>query len=104
MTEKILMVADGIIVLINEGNTFSKKNISFAIAEFGVELITDGGVIPLPGDVLEHLSLAENTLIHVYEVSPFSLVGEYCGHISLDRDELLKAKGGWEYSLARAAN
>lgn len=99
MTEKILMVADGIIVLVSEEADLGRKDIRFKIADYGVELITDGGVIPLPGDVLDHLSKAEDTLIHVYKGSPYNLIGQYCGHLRIDRDELLKAKGGWEYSL-----
>lgn len=101
--EKILMVADGIIVLVNDTDEWKDirglKNVSFTIEDFGVVLKTSGGEpeIPLPGIVLDHLVNADDTKIHIYGVEPYSLLGNYLGALPVDRDELLKAKGGWEY-------
>jgi hypothetical protein len=102
-TERILMVADGIIVMVsNAGDGLkikSSKDVSFSIEEFGVVLKNSGEAtdIPLPGVVLDHLVNADDTKIHFYTVDPFSLLGHYIGALSVDRDELVKAKGGCEH-------
>lgn len=97
---KILLVSDGIIVIMVAGQDvleLQEENVSIAIADYGAELQVRNTTIRLPASVLEHLEQAEGTNIYFYESDPYELVAEYKGNVALDRDEVLKVKGAWEY-------
>ncbi|HEY6874224.1 MAG TPA: hypothetical protein VI298_15980 [Geobacteraceae bacterium] len=97
---KILLVSDGIIVLTAvsiEVSGLKEENVGIAVTEYGAKLQIDGNAICLPVSVLDHLEQAEATNIHFYESDPYALVASYKGNVTLDRDEVLKVKGAWEY-------
>ena len=100
MIDKILFVSDGIIAIIGSGKlpAGSLESVIFSLEEYGVELRVSDVLIPLPIEALEHLEQAEGTLVHFYDSDPYSLVANYNGCIEINRDEILKLKGAWEYS------
>jgi len=101
--EKILFVSDGIIAVMENGDELpedSRDDVAIAVTEFGAELCIAGMKLYLPVTVLEHLEQADGTNIYFYESDAYSLVAPYRGSIVLNRDEILKVKGAWEYSQA----
>lgn len=102
MIEKILFVSDGIIaVMANcDGLPDSQDDVALAVTEFGAELRIAGMVLCLPVTVIEHLEQADGTSVYFYESDTYSLVALYRGSIVLNRDEILKVKGAWEYTQA----
>lgn len=100
MIEKMLFVSDGIIAIMGSGKlpVVSLDSVIFSFAEYGVELRVSDVRIPLPVEALEHLEQAEGTMVHFYQSDPYSLVADYNGCIEINRDEILKLKGAWEYS------
>ena len=105
MIEKILFVSDGIIAVTAEGFHVPEKvddDIYIKVRDFGAEIIISGVILQFPVTVLEHLEKAVGTNVYFYESTSYALVAAYLGNIVLDRDELLKVKGAWEYSQAPA--
>lgn len=103
MIEKILFVSDGIIAVMANGDELqedSRNDVALAVTEFGAELRIAGMMLCMPVTVLEHLEKAEGTNVFFYESDTYSLVAPYRGSIVLNRDEILKVKGAWEYSQA----
>lgn len=103
MIEKILFVSDGIIAITAEGFHVPKDvgaDIYIRVRDFGAEISISGVKLQFPVTVLEHLETAGGTNVYFYESTPYALVAVYLGNIVLDRDELLKVKGAWEYSHA----
>ncbi|MBT0663139.1 hypothetical protein KI809_02395 [Geobacter pelophilus] len=102
MGKKILLVNDGIIAIVSEDFSNREKvgnsEIKLALADFGATLTLEGYQFCLPSDVLTHLEKTDGANIYFYESSPYDLIAEYQGCISLDRDEILKLKGALEYS------
>ncbi len=102
VVEKILMVSDGVVTIFTgeppRVGQIKNDQVSILVADYGVDLDIAGETVPLPGILLDHLLSTEGTNMHFYQVEPYSLVGLYKGAIALSRDELLKAKGAWEYS------
>ena len=100
MIEKILFVSDGIIAIV--GNGFEAlddppDNVSLEVTEFGAILTIYGLQVTLPVSVLEHLELADGTNIYLYLSEPYSLVVTYWRCVVLERDEVVKVKGAWDY-------
>ena len=98
--KKILLVSDGIIVInvVGQGNLeLSEENVGIVVTGYGVELMIRNTTVCLPASVLEHLERAEGINIYFYESDPYEIVAEYKGVVALDRDEVLKVKGAWEY-------
>lgn len=97
--EKILFVADGIIAIMGSGRVPAgpMENVEFELAEYGVALNISGVQVPIPFEALEHLEQAEGTNVHFYESDPYAVVAPYHGCIEINRDELLKLNGAWEY-------
>lgn len=98
--EKILLVSDGIIVIDVAGEhelDLQIENVGISVAEYGAEIQMRNKTICLPALVLAHLEEAEGTNIYFYESDPYKLIAEYKGCIELNRDEVLKVKGAWEY-------
>lgn len=101
MENKILLINDGLIALVSEefrllediGNT----EIKLDLAEYGATLILEGIQVFLPSDVLTHLEKTDGANIYFYVSSPYELIAEYQGCISLGRDEILKLNGALEY-------
>lgn len=101
MDKKILLINDGLIALVSEefrllediGNT----EIKLDLAEYGATLILEGIQVFLPSDVLTHLETTDGANIYFYVSSPYELIAEYQGCISLNRDEILKLNGALEY-------
>lgn len=99
--KKILLVNDGLIALVTEdfklrenvGNTGIELN----VAEYGATMTVDGYQFSLPADILTHLETSDGTNIYFYMSSPYEMIAEYQGCIPIDRDEILKLKGAWEY-------
>lgn len=102
MIEKILFVSDGIIAVMANGDELpgSRDDVALAVTEFGAELRIAGMVLCLPVTVIEHLEQADGTSVYFYESDTYSLVAPYRGSIVLNRDEILKVKGAWEYTQA----
>lgn len=100
MIEKILFVSDGIIAIMGNGYVPAgpMDSVVFDLAEFGVELRVSGVQIPIPVEALEHLEQAEGTNVHLYESDPYTLIAPYHSCIEINRDEILKLKGAWEYA------
>jgi len=102
--EKILFVTDGIIAVMATGDDLPEDSLDdavLAVTDYGAELRMASMTINLPVTVLEHLEQAEGTSVHFYESDPYTLIALYRGCIVLNRDEILKVKGAWEYSQAR---
>ncbi len=103
MIEKILFVSDGIIAVTAEGFHVPENvggDIYIKVMDFGAEITISGAILQFPVTVLEHFEKAGGTNIYFYESTPYALVASYLGNIVIDRDELLKVKGAWEYSHA----
>ena len=102
MIEKMIFVSDGVIALVAEGIEVPEKldedDFKIVLKEYGAEIFISGFSLKLPIAALDHLQGAEGTSIYFYTSDPFSLIAEYKGNIVLQRDELLKVKGAWEYS------
>lgn len=102
MIEKMIFVSDGVIALVAEGmevpERFDEDDFRIVLKEYGAEISISGFSLQLPIAALDHLQGAEGTSIYFYTSDPFSLIAEYKGNIILQRDELLKVKGAWEYS------
>lgn len=98
--EKILLVSDGIIVIVVAGHEefdLPVENVDVSVAEYGAEIKISTKTICLPVSVLAHLEGSDGTNIYFYESDPYELVAEYKGSLELNRDEILKVKGAWEY-------
>ena len=103
MIEKILFVADGIIVITTESfemRDIPKLSITLNVRDHGAELKISNAYFQLPVTVLDHLENAEGTNVYFYHSSPYALVAPFTGGIEISRDELLTVKGAWEYSQA----
>ena len=102
MIEKMFFVSDGVIALVAEGmevpERFDEDDIRLDLREYGAEISISGFSLKLPVAALDHLENAEGTSVYFYTSDPFSMIAEYKGNIILQRDELLKVKGAWEYS------
>lgn len=100
MIEKLLFVSDGIIALVWNDPGFGDNRSDAArldVTEFGAILDVDGKQLMLPSTVLEHLVNADGTTIFFYYSEPYSLVTTYLGFVELERDEVVKVKGAWDY-------
>ena len=99
--KKILLVNDGLIALVTEDfnlrDNVGDTGIELAVAEYGAILTVDGHQFSLPVDILTHLEKSDGANIYFYVSSPYELIAEYQGCIPIDRDEILKLKGAWEY-------
>ncbi len=96
---KILLVSDGLIVLVTQPFEIRENvsDIELEIAEYGAVLTVEGHRVDLPGDILTHLEQSEGSNVYFYEASPYELIAEFRGCITLARDEILKLKGAYEY-------
>lgn len=96
---KILLVSDGIIVVVTQQFDIQENltDVELEIAEYGAILTVEDHHINLPGDVLNHLEQSEGSNVYFYEASPYELIAEFRGCITLERDEILKLKGAYEY-------
>lgn len=96
---KILLIGDGLIVLVTQPLEISgnASDIELEIAEYGAILTVAGHRVDLPGDILNHLEQSEGSNVYFYEDSPYELIAEFRGCITLERDEILKLKGAYEY-------
>ncbi|MDD2736671.1 MAG: hypothetical protein PHF56_22290 [Desulfuromonadaceae bacterium] len=99
--KKILLVNDGLIALVTEDfklrENVGDTGIELAVAEYGATMTVDGHQFSLPADILSHLETSDGANIYFYVSSPYELIAEYQGCIPIDRDEILKLKGAWEY-------
>lgn len=105
--EKILLISDGIIFIVVAGEgelDLQTENVGISVAEYGAEIQISNKTICLPASVLAHLEGSDGTNIYFYESEPYLLVAEYKGRIELNRDEILKVKGAWEYQAPRQDN
>ncbi|SNB45440.1 hypothetical protein [Geobacter sp. DSM 9736] len=102
MIEKMIFVSDGVIALVAEGEEvpvqIDEGDIVFALKEYGAEISIGEISLKLPIAVLSHLEKAEDTFLYFYSSDPFSIIADYKGSIVLQRDDILKLKGAWEYS------
>ena len=99
MGDKILLANDGLIVLMSQNLNIldNVSDIELEIAEYGAILTIEGHRFPLPSVILNHLEQSEGSNVYFYESAPYELIAEYRGCITLDRDEILKLKGAYEY-------
>lgn len=100
MIEKILFVSDGIIAVVGNGLEIPDEppdNVALAVTKFGAVLSIYGLQVSLPVSVLEHLEQADGTNIYFYTSEPYTLVATYRGFVVLERDEVVKVKGAWDY-------
>lgn len=99
--KKILLVNDGLIALVTEDfklrDNVGDTRIELAVAEYGATMTVDGHKFSLPADILTHLETSDGANIYFYVSSPYELIAEYQGCIPIDRDEVLKLKGAWEF-------
>ena len=101
IVERLIPVSDGVICLVQDDFTvpesLNDNDVEVSLKDFGAKLIIKGNEITLPGAILEHFENAEGTSIYFYAVYPYELIPEFRGSITLLRDEVLKAKGAWDY-------
>jgi hypothetical protein len=98
--EKILFVSDGIIVLVSsefEISDFQPDNVVMDVADFGVNISIIGMQLSLPASALEHLVQADGTSVFFYKTEPYILIATYMTSFVLERDEVVKVKGAWDY-------
>lgn len=98
--EKILLVSDGIIVLLLAGDNelnIQAGEVRLSVADYGAEMQIDEKSIRLPASVLAHFEETTEANIYFYESEPYRAVADYKGNVALNRDEVLKVKGAWEY-------
>lgn len=103
MFDKILLVSDGIIVIAADTFTLPDSHdalMSLHVQEHGADLRIASCVINLPVAVLEHLEQADGTNVYFYQSTPYAIITPFVGGVEIQRDELLKIKGAWEYSYA----
>ena len=96
---KILLLSDGLIVLVTQQFEIRENvsDIQLEIAEYGAIMTVEEHRVDLPGDILNHLEHSEGSNVYFYEASPYELIAEYRGYLTLARDEILKLKGAYEY-------
>ena len=103
---KILLVQDGIIVITPEElsipGAISDDDIELTVAEYGALLTVTGYEIALPLSVLTHLEQADGVNLYFYAASPYEVVADFVGSLSLNRDTVLKIKGAFEFSGYRS--
>lgn len=100
MIEKLLLVADGIIALVgNDPGDIDDRSdgAHLEVTEFGANLNLSCIQLSLPSTALEHLVNADGTTIFFYFSEPYVLVTTYLGCVELERDEVVKVKGAWDY-------
>lgn len=100
MIEKLLFVSDGIIALVRNDPGFDdsrQDGANLDVTEFGAILNLPGIQLTLPSTALEHLVIADGTTIFFYFSEPYVLVTTYLGCVELERDEVVKVKGAWDY-------
>ena len=100
MIEKLLFVSDGIIALVGFDPGFHDNRpdgANLEVTEFGAILNLPGIQLTLPSTALEHLVNADGTSIFFYLSEPYVLVSTYLGCVELERDEVVKVKGAWDY-------
>ena len=100
MIEKLLFVSDGIIALVvNDPGLHDNRpdGANLEVTEFGAILNLPGIQLTLPSTALEHLVNSDGTTIFFYYSEPYVLVSTYLGCVELERDEVVKMKGAWDY-------
>lgn len=102
MVEKIIQVANGIMVITGNGwnlpdEEISDNDVQLSLKDDGVKLEVTGLSLHFPDDILEHLENAEDTLLYFYGTHDNTIMTEYLGSVSLNRDIFLKTKGAWEF-------
>lgn len=98
--DKILLVSDGIIfigVAAQDDLNIQVEKIEISVEEYGAKIQILDKSIYLPSVVLAHFEAAAGTNIYFYEADPYQLIANYKGSIELNRDEVLKITGAWEY-------
>lgn len=98
--DKILLVSDGIIfigVAVQDELNIQVEKVEISVEQYGAKIQILDKSIYLPAVVLAHLEEAAGTNIYFYEADPYQLIADYRGSIELNRDEVLKIKGAWEY-------
>jgi hypothetical protein len=98
--EKILFVSDGIIVLVSselEITDFQPDNVVLEVADFGANFSIFGMQLSLPASALEHLVQADRTAVFFYKTEPYTLIATFLTNVVLERDEVVKVKGAWDY-------
>jgi len=73
------------------------EEVRISVTGYGAEIQISGKSIRLPASVLAHLEEVTETNIYFYESEPYHVVAEYKGCVALNRDDILKVKGAWEY-------
>lgn len=100
MIEKLLFVSDGIIALVGnelEITDGQLGSVDLEVTDFGANLSIYGLQFSLPASALEHLVQAEGTSVFFYKSEPYTLIATYLGCVVLERDEVVKVKGAWDY-------
>lgn len=107
ISNKILLVQDGLIVITSESLTLptniSDDDIDLTVAEYGAQLSIAGHELALPLVVLSHLEQADGVNIYFYVAPPYEMVADFVGSLSLSRDAILKVKGAFEFSNYRSS-
>jgi len=98
--EKLLFVSDGIIALVGYELEIAggpPDSVVFEVTGFGANISISGIQVSLPAAALEHLVQAEGTSVFFYKSEPYTLIATYLGCVVLERDEVVKVKGAWDY-------
>lgn len=106
ISNKILLIQDGIIILTSDNITIPSasitEDIEFSVTEYGAKLTISGSDFALPLTVLTHLEEVDQANLYFYADQPYETVTEFIGCISVNRDEILKIKGAYEFSVYRS--
>jgi len=100
MIEKILFVSDGIIVLVSnqlEIPGSQPDSVVLEVTDIGANISIFGIQLSLPASALEHLVQADGTSVFFYKTEPYTLIATYITNVVLERDEVVKVKGAWDY-------
>ena len=106
ISNKILQIQDGLIIITPDifplPSLLNTDDIVLSVAEYGAKLTIIDREFAIPSTVLTHLEEIEVANIYFYASPPYELVAEFVGCLNLNRDEILKVKGAYEFTVYRS--
>ncbi|MDD2273758.1 MAG: hypothetical protein PHH29_16050 [Desulfuromonadaceae bacterium] len=103
ISNKILLIQDGLIIITSElfslPSLIVNDDIDLSVADYGAKLTVIGRDFAIPCSALTHFEQIYEANIYFYAEQPYELVAEFIGCLNLNRDEILKIKGAYEFSI-----
>lgn len=103
ISNKILLIQDGLIIITTEifslHSSTINDDIDLSVTDYGAKLTVMGRDFAIPCAALTHFEQIDEANIYFYAGQPYELVAEFIGCLNLNRDEILKIKGAYEFSV-----